>query len=481
MAESTTIDLIVKNNIGDTTKDVEGLNSELSTTDETLKEIEKDSDKASKGVKKFGRKGSQEIDKLNKKIRKTKKEVSGLSDGVELGGQVMTEFGETLELVGIGGEELESVLGGVENVMKFSDGLEGIKKASTGFQKFSKGAVSGLSDVKKAIALTGIGLLVVALGTLVTYWDDISEYVSGISSELKDQLEVAEKQVELEQEKLDYIENQENVLKLQGKTEREILEYKQLQLKNVIDASKIALEKLQIIKKAEAEKNYDNLVMQKEYWEVQNQSLEIFLKGMDWVSELFGGAGGYAKQFKEEVIGLADVTKQFDSKEDFVEKMIGSDNDLKEGLKNLNKLENQYAGTQLALNKMDADRGKSRADRRKEILETEQDFQRQLFDIRVEGLKDTFATETAVTMEDFKRRREDILANEKYTAEQKKALVEQLTKAETLALLEITKDYRDKAIQVQREITDERIANIKDESQRERAEINTKYTQLLKI
>ena len=49
-------------------------------------------------------------------------------------------------------------------------------------------SAKGMKVLKVAIMATGIGLLVVALGTIGAYWDDIVGFASGVSSEMTAQL-----------------------------------------------------------------------------------------------------------------------------------------------------------------------------------------------------------------------------------------------------------------------------------------------------
>jgi hypothetical protein len=123
-----------------------------------------------------------------------------------------------------------------------------------------KSGVQGASALKKGIAATGIGLLVVALATIVAYWDDIVGLVSGVSSEQKKLNEEVDANVKSQQEALDAISAQENSLKLQGKTEAEIRDLKIEQTNEVIQATILQLEQMEKTKEAQvaaAQRNKD--------------------------------------------------------------------------------------------------------------------------------------------------------------------------------------------------------------------------------
>ena len=129
--------------------------------------------------------------------------------------------------------------------------VSGLKTLWTSFKTGALSAVKSMISLKGAIAATGIGLLVIAVGTLVAYWDDIKNAVTGASSASRKQAEEAQKNVDAQQEALDAIGAQENILKLQGKSEKEIRDMKIAQTNEVIKASEATIEALKIKKKEE--------------------------------------------------------------------------------------------------------------------------------------------------------------------------------------------------------------------------------------
>lgn len=103
--------------------------------------------------------------------------------------------------------------------------------AGASFKTMGTAAKVSLNGVRGAIAATGIGLLVVALGTIVAYWDDIKAAVSGVSGEMEKNLELSHQQVANAQSEVELFDLQENSLKLQGKSEEEILKIRKGKLK----------------------------------------------------------------------------------------------------------------------------------------------------------------------------------------------------------------------------------------------------------
>ena len=126
--------------------------------------------------------------------------------------------------------------------MQLLDQLTG--GAVSQFQDYQKSVKGGIGAVKSlttsfkglktAILSTGIGAIVVALALIVTYWEDIKELVSGVSKEQEDLLASQQKSVAASQAANDAISATANTLKLQGKSERDILAMKKLQTDETI-------------------------------------------------------------------------------------------------------------------------------------------------------------------------------------------------------------------------------------------------------
>ena len=141
-------------------------------------------------------------------------------------------------------------------------GLSGqIVKFGKLFISASKGVkIAGvaLNGFKKALIATGIGAIVVLVGLLVANFDKLKDAVNGVSSAQKDNLETAKQTVAEEQSRLDITNSQDETLKRQGKSEKEILKLKINQTNEVIEALKIQLEQEKAIKKSQvaaAERN----------------------------------------------------------------------------------------------------------------------------------------------------------------------------------------------------------------------------------
>lgn len=131
-----------------------------------------------------------------------------------------------MALTGGQSEELEAAILKVQGAMALAEGVRGLREGSVAFKALGTSAKAALNGIKTGIAATGIGVLLVALGAVVAYWDDIKEAVGGVSDEQQALNAQSKANLDIEQKKLDAISSEENILKLQGKSEREILQMK---------------------------------------------------------------------------------------------------------------------------------------------------------------------------------------------------------------------------------------------------------------
>ena len=83
--------------------------------------------------------------------------------------------------------------------------------------------VKGSKALKTALISTGIGALVVAVGLLVAYWDEIEGFITGASNELANQQAQLEQQLTLSSSTQTVLENQLKVAELRGESTDQII------------------------------------------------------------------------------------------------------------------------------------------------------------------------------------------------------------------------------------------------------------------
>ena len=261
MAEKKTIELEIK------TDSVKSLKTQLR---EAQQEVQALSDKfgaTSEAAVKAARKAAELKDKIgdakaltdafnpDAKFQALTSSLSGVAAG----------FGAVQGAMGLmGGEsaELQKTLLKVQSAMALSQSLQQLGQARDSFKQLGAVIKNVFSGVKGAIAASGIGLLLIALGTLYNYWDDIKGAIGGVSAEQEKLNVKVAKNLEIENEKLSKISDQDNVLKLQGKSEKEILALKIKQVDAVILATEAQIEQDKITRESQiaaAKRNHDYL------------------------------------------------------------------------------------------------------------------------------------------------------------------------------------------------------------------------------
>lgn len=268
-----------------------------------------------------------------------------------------------MALTGNQSEELEQALLKVQGAMALAEGVRGIREGATAFKAMGMSAKIALQGIRTGIAATGIGVLLLALGGIVAYWDDIKTAVNGVSSEQEKLNELAAQNVVSEQSKLDAIGGQENILKLQGKSEKDILKLKIAQTDQVIKATENQIKQNDITAQAQiaaAQRNKDILVGIINFIQTP---LRLLLQGVDAVGEALGQKFGLAKGFEK----LVDkgVSLIFDPE---AEKKKAEET-RKESLKALEKLKNDRAGFQLSIKNIDEQANKDALAKQKEYLD----------------------------------------------------------------------------------------------------------------
>ena len=169
-----------------------------------------------------------------------------------------------LRAIGIEGGFVDKVMSKVDGAMKFTNGLKAVKETAAGLKTMSlatkataveteglaaaqgvnaaatNAATVATNGFKKALIATGIGAVIVAIGTLIAYWDDLTDLIKGSG----DEAEIAAKKVANLISVLDKmdkdIELSIRIDEANGATEEEILKKRtesiQQQLKMVQDA-----------------------------------------------------------------------------------------------------------------------------------------------------------------------------------------------------------------------------------------------------
>jgi len=282
------------------------------------------------------------------KFRALTSSLSGVAGGFAAVQGGMALFGEQ-------SKDLEATLLKVQSAMALSQGIQALGESMDSFKQLKAVAVNAMQGIKAAIGSTGIGILVVALGTVVTYWDDIKQSVSGVSDEQTKLNQLTQKNVDEENEKLASLGSQDNILKLQGKSEKEILGLKIEQTDEAIKAYEINIQNIKTTNQAQEEataRNYKYLKSFLEFITIPQRFLyETAAKSINSIIDLINKIPGVKITSKiDEAFG--DKATDYLAKLGFDPEKTKKEGEavVEEANKTLLKLKNDRAGYQLAIN-----------------------------------------------------------------------------------------------------------------------------------
>jgi hypothetical protein len=293
------------------------------------------------------------------KFNALSKSVGGVLDGFQA-------FEGALGLIGVESKSLQETMVRLQSVMALSQGLQGLMEAKDSFKQLGTVALDALKGIRTGLAATGIGLFLVALGTIVAYWDDIKAAVSGVTAEQQKLNEESHKNFETSKEQLSTLDAQDNILKLQGKSEREILNLKIAKVNSAIELGKIELQNVIKTSKAEEEAAIKNYNLTKKIVDftldaalflpkLMLMPIDMAIKGANKVSEALGLGKLVSFDLSKTLDDMQSQFSGFIAGSIFNVEEVKSEGEKtrKELEKELKGLENQKAGFQLQVKAID--------------------------------------------------------------------------------------------------------------------------------
>jgi len=499
MSTRRTIDIDIKNNADQTAQDFENLSRATNVANDSMEGLNKTFEEANGDIQPLTARMGEAEDRLYELALAgdtTSREYQGLLEKVgqyrkvqietdltvdaaattlsqKLGGAIMGVSSGFAALQGIIGlvstesEQLNKVLLRVQSSLALVQGIQGVREAIPAFRQLGKSAKTALKGIKAGVAATGVGLLVIAVGTLVAYWDDITAAISGVSDEQEKLNSQTEKNVLAAKENLDTLNGQENILKLQGKSEREILKLKMAATDEAITASQVQIEQMEQTKKAQVEAAERNKDIAKGIIAFLSAPIVILLGAVDALTDGLSKIGvldegtSLAQGFVE---GSANLL--FDPEETAAE----ADEEIKVAKKALEDLKNNRAGFQLQIQAIDTTAAEKSVDTEKKRLDDIKKLQDDAFDKMVQEEKDLFLTFEQIRRENADRLRTDE-QNELLLNEEKYDKLEAMAQgnAEALEEIEIARlneendiklEFANKQMEIDDEIAQNEIDNI---------------------
>lgn len=165
-------------------KSIADLEKELQETTEQLKQVEVGS-AAFNELQKKAAAAKGQIDRFNQTTDAMSKGFQGFGEnlakvtGSLTGG--ITAATAAMQLMGVENDNVVAGIAKLQQLMAFSQGISSLKDLSQGFQGVSaavKAATGSFKGLRGAIAATGIGALVVALGLVIENWDKIVAWMN---------------------------------------------------------------------------------------------------------------------------------------------------------------------------------------------------------------------------------------------------------------------------------------------------------------
>jgi hypothetical protein len=308
-----------------------------------------------------------------------------ISDAAEAVG---TQAGGAFERVG---GSLGLVTSRISN-LDFEGAAEGAKQLAANIGQVKPGDIAkGISSIGSAFASVGKALLTnpifligAAIAAAIVYADELLSLIDGVTDAETERLNAQTESAAKSKEQLDAIGQQENILRLAGKTEKEILQTKIAQAQQAILDQKAVIETLRIQRDAQiqaAERNRDIL---KGLLNFVSLPITALLAGVDLLTEKLNSLGLISNETFAKFGNLRDKFTTSVAELVFNPTEVAKEGDdaLKAAEKTLKDLENAQAGFQLSINEINKKGADERQKQRDEELANEKKLSEQILATR---------------------------------------------------------------------------------------------------
>jgi hypothetical protein len=248
-----------------------------------------------------------------------------------------------------------------------------------------KGFAQGIGSLGKALLTNPIFLIgsVIAgaavlisqnFDKIISYFPQIETALTGINKIDKEAAKNAQLRADASKRSYESITLEENALRLQGKSEREILNYRLAKLKTTIEDAKVSLETTRKNSELQMEAARKHAETIAKIVEITSFPILVLLDGVDQLRRVMGETSNLADDFKK---GMTTYVFDVNQVEQSWTKNLG---EMEQGIK---QMESDYAGLQLQIRRMDQEA----ADKRKADKEKEKANEREAIDANLEFLK----------------------------------------------------------------------------------------------
>jgi hypothetical protein len=452
----------IKADTTEAVESVEKLREELIETEKEVENLEKKLESANRTAAQTSREAVEADRELERAKKDIIRQIDRATGGyIELGQKAVKAFkiiqAETGKAIAGAREWFktfslqETIMRTVSSVMKFGQALK---------LAFTTGA-NGAKILRTALISTGIGALVVALGMVVAYWDDIKGAISGASKELKGNLDLAEENVAAQEAAAEALSLQENSLRLQGKSEKEIRDLKIQQTEETIkalEAQLLAQKQLKDSQVSAAERNKNIL---QGIIRFLTLPLSLLLSTIDMVGKAlgqdFGLEEGFTGGLAKLVFDPEEIAEEGDKAIEETQKKLAKLKSTRDGFLLDEKREQEKASEEKPGKKEETDEEKAEDDKRLAAakLKAEEEALKRKLELEKEFDEKVLQQQQSAEQQEINATYDKFFALEEAYAGNAEALamIESQRNAE---LAEINKKYRDEESEEDKKAQDEK-------------------------
>ncbi len=318
--------------------------------------------------------GTAKVESMRTQMRKLREELATLPEGTAEFNRVQRQLGELKDRMDdlgrsvntVSGAPLErlnnsfSMIGSSIMSLDFDNAITGLKGVAGALQDFKvsdltnaiKGFGSALGAIGKALLTNPIFLIAGSIALIATNMDKVFKAIpafenalKGISQVERDIAAAVEARAAASKKAYDQSALEVNAMKLQGKTEKEIVQYRLTRLQTSIADAKVQLEtaiQQRDSQLAAAKRNREILEGMLKFLQAP---LYLLLKSIDTIANAIPGINTNLAE------GLVDLTASFIVDPAEVEKNL--DENISKQQDAIRQMESDYAGYQIQLREMD--------------------------------------------------------------------------------------------------------------------------------
>ncbi len=312
-----------------------------------------------------------------------------------------------IALFGVESQAMQETLLKLNALLAITSGMMAIKEAIPVWQSMGVAAKTALAGIRTGVLATGIGALVIAVASLVAFWDDIKIAISGAGAEQEKLAKNAKKKVEADKTALTVYEKQWELLKAQGKTEKEIAKLQLGKLNTMIKNAEIQVATAKKTRDAEVQSSKWWAKFWQGMWDASAGFLKGLFGGLDAIGQVLGEDFGLTKWLDETGKGFVKFFADPEAVKAEQDKIVA------ESEVYLLDLKIKYKEAENTISEVIKKEGDKRVETTQKNQKDKLDLTRQNRDKEIELMQEGLQKERAIIEEKYKREKEDLAANSK--------------------------------------------------------------------